>query len=151
MWNRSNDLWNIEKIVVHCAATPSSMDIGVEEIRNWHVDRGWDDIGYHYVIRRNGDIEPGRQLAFVGAHAKGHNKTSIGICMVGGVDDDGDPADNFNLSQFMALDALIKSLMIAFPSIVEAVGHRDLPGVHKACPSFDLGFKLLAVRKYDTD
>jgi N-acetylmuramoyl-L-alanine amidase len=82
-------------LVVHCAATKASMDIGAKEIRRWHKDRGWDDIGYHYVIRRNGDVEIGRPENAVGAHVAGKNSTSVGICLVGGIDDAGKPKANF--------------------------------------------------------
>ena len=72
------------------------MDIGVKEIRKWHVDENkWSDIGYHDVIRRNGAIETGRPLEKPGAHAKGHNQNAIGICLVGGKADDGGPEFNF--------------------------------------------------------
>lgn len=73
----------IEKIIWHCSDTPESMDIGAEEIRQWHLQRGWSDIGYHYVIRRDGKREIGRALEKPGAHVKGHNRYSIGCCLVG--------------------------------------------------------------------
>ncbi len=79
----------INEIIVHCSATPESMDIGVKEIRDWHVnDNKWDDIGYHFVIRRDGTIECGRSIDKAGAHCKGHNAHSIGMCLVGGEDAD---------------------------------------------------------------
>ena len=74
----------INTFIIHCSDTYPDMDIGVEEIRRWHKERGWSDIGYHYVIRRNGKIEEGRNDGIVGAHAKGMNENSLGICMVGG-------------------------------------------------------------------
>jgi len=84
----------IDTVIVHCSATKPSMDIGVDVIRQWHMNKGWSDIGYHYVIRRNGAVELGRDLdkdgdvdEEIGAHAYGHNATSIGICLIGGVDD----------------------------------------------------------------
>ena len=74
-----------DTIVIHCSATPSNMDIGVDKIRKWHVDdNGWDDIGYHYVIRRDGTLEIGRDEAMVGSHARAVNGTSIGVCLIGG-------------------------------------------------------------------
>mgnify|MGYP001441377098 CR=1 FL=1 len=83
-------------IVVHCSATKPSMDIGSEKIRDWHVnERGWRDIGYHKVIRRNGEIEDGRDIRDSGAHAAGYNSKSVGVCMVGGMAEDNSAENNF--------------------------------------------------------
>ena len=121
----------IDTIVAHCADTPADMDIGVEAIRRWHVDeRHWDDVGYHYVIRRNGDIEPGRPLEVPGAHVKGHNAHSIGICLVGGKG-----GFNFTIAQVRAARILIRGLLIEFPHAA-VCGHRDLDP-NKTCPNFD--------------
>jgi len=127
----------INKVVVHCSATKQSMDIGAEDIRGWHKGKGWDDIGYHYVIRRNGKVEKGRDVSIAGAHAKGHNFNSIGICLVGGIDDNSKADDNYNLKQYNALIQLISFLEITFP-IDDVLGHRDLPSVNKSCPCFDV-------------
>lgn len=129
-------------LVIHCSATPPAMDIGAAEIRQWHTDpepdgNGWADIGYHYVIRRSGKVEPGRDLSRAGAHAAPYNRYSIGVCLVGGVDKHGQPADNFTKVQYSALVKLVRKLR-AEHDIVSVVGHRDLPGVAKACPSFDV-------------
>ena len=130
----------INKIVIHCSATRSSMDVGVKEIRSWHVDgRGWRDIGYHVVVRRNGSIEIGRPLEISGAHAKGFNKDSIGVCWVGGVNDQIKPENNMTSKQEQALWGVVKGFMEKFDLGKEdVVGHRDLPDVNKACPSFDV-------------
>lgn len=127
----------INKVVVHCSATKQSMDIGAEDIRGWHKSKGWDDIGYHYVIRRNGVVEKGRDVSIAGAHAKGHNFNSIGICLVGGIDNDSKADDNYTLKQYNALIQLISFLEITFP-IDDVLGHRDLPSVNKSCPCFDV-------------
>ncbi|ULQ47386.1 N-acetylmuramoyl-L-alanine amidase [Flagellatimonas centrodinii] len=134
----------IEQLIIHCAATKPSMDIGAAEIRQWHLGNGWSDIGYNYVIRRNGLIENGRDLdrdgnvdEEVGAHAKGFNARSIGICLVGGLNQAGQPAPEFTEAQFTALNGLLAGLRIRYPN-TEILGHRDLPGVAKACPSFDV-------------
>lgn len=112
------------------------MDIGVDEIRRWHVDgNGWSDIGYHYVIRRSGELELGRPVAKMGAHAKGHNGDSIGICMVGGISENGDPDANFTAHQYHELEELNESLSRHFP-ITDTVGHRDISA--KSCPCFDV-------------
>jgi len=127
----------IDMLIVHCSATPPDMDIGVEEIRAWHKARGWSDIGYHFVIRRDGVTETGRPAQVVGAHARGHNKRSIGICLVGGIDDNWKPRDNFTYLQKLTLQYLLRWLVVTYrPS--EIVGHGSIPGVHKACPCFDL-------------
>jgi len=125
-------------IAIHCAATPPEADIGVEEIRKWHKAKGWDDIGYHYVIRRNGTVEAGRSLDFQGAHVLGHNHESVGICMVGGVKNDAaqTPDSNFTAAQWASLESLVKLLVPRYPGVAVR-GHRDFPDVKKACPSFD--------------
>lgn len=133
-------------LVVHCSATPPAQDIGAHEIRQWHVeDNGWDDIGYAYVIRRDGTLEPGRDLdkdgdlnEETGAHAAGFNRRSIGVCLIGGVNSHGQPDANFTFQQYVRLWELVQQLRQQVPSLVHIVGHRDLPGVTKACPCFDV-------------
>jgi Negative regulator of beta-lactamase expression len=129
----------IRSIIVHCSATPPDMDIGVETIDGWHRDRGWASIGYHYVIRRNGRVETGRNIEHPGAHARGANQDSVGVCLVGGTDaDDKTKAEaNFTLTQYRALEELVWTLRGRYGSL-EVMGHRDLPGVRKACPCFDV-------------
>lgn len=128
---------DITKIIVHCAATKPSMNIGAEEIRQWHIERDWIDIGYHYVIRRDGEIEKGRDVMQAGAHAKGHNFSSIGVCLIGGINEDHEPDDNYTLKQYNSLIQLVKFLEMTF-NTSELLGHRDLDGVTKACPCFDV-------------
>ena len=77
----------IEKLIIHCSATPRNKDFTAEDIRDWHVKgNGWSDIGYHFVIRLDGLIEFGRMVDRYGAHVKGHNLNSLGICYIGGMD-----------------------------------------------------------------
>lgn len=128
-------------IVVHCAATKPTMDIGRKEIQMWHVQQGWLAIGYHFVIRRDGTIEEGRPHDVVGSHVKGRNHDSLGICLAGGIDSKGKPEDNFTDLQKAALHTLLwrmtsgKDFDGAYQDL-PVCGHRDLdPG--KACPSFD--------------
>ena len=128
---------NIKLLIIHCSATPPSLNIGAIEIDKWHKDRGWSGIGYHYVIRRNGLVECGRPLLKSGAHAKGYNSKSIGICLVGGIDGAKKPDNNFAAAQFAALTLLLKDLISLFPK-ADILGHRDLPSVSKACPCFDV-------------
>jgi N-acetylmuramoyl-L-alanine amidase len=113
------------------------MDIGVDEIRQWHKAKKWDDVGYHYVIRRDGVVQAGRSLDFQGAHVQGHNHESIGLCLVGGINPAGVPDANFTAAQYASLESLVKLLLPRYPGAVVR-GHRDFPGVTKACPSFDV-------------
>lgn len=123
-------------LVVHCAATKPTMNIGLREIRQWHRERGWLDIGYHFVIRRDGTVEQGRPQDVIGAHVEGHNYESLGICMAGGIDATGKPENNFTPAQFESLRTLLDKLQGDYPS-ARIVGHRDLDN-RKACPSFDV-------------
>lgn len=126
----------LNRIIIHCAATTPQMDIGVATIREWHIARGFSDIGYHYVIWRDGFLEKGRPLEIKGAHAKGHNHDSIGVCLVGGIDEEGKPDSNFTCKQYKTLCQLVEELVEKY-DIKQVLGHRDLPGVTKACPSFN--------------
>jgi N-acetylmuramoyl-L-alanine amidase len=129
----------ITLILIHCSATPETMDIGAKEIRDWHVNtNGWQDIGYHYVIRRDGRQELGRPESEPGSHAAGHNANSIGVCMVGGTDanDKAKAECNFTRQQWASLDRLVTNLKQRHPN-AEVLGHRDMPRVSKACPTFD--------------
>ena len=123
-------------IVVHCSATKPSMDIGSEKIRDWHVnERGWRDIGYHKVIRRNGEIEDGRDSRDSGAHAAGYNSKSVGVCMVGGMAEDNSAENNFTDKQWTTLLDLIKQLKVEYPD-AKIIGHNEIS--EKECPSFDV-------------
>lgn len=124
----------IHEIIIHCSSTRPSIDIGVEEIRKWHTDKGWQDIGYHYVVRRNGKVEKGRPEEQVGAHVEGHNAHSLGVCMIGGVDGLNKPDSNFTRLQWAALEILVKRLTNDHRQ-AQVVGHRMYSS--KACPSFD--------------
>lgn len=128
---------DIKYIVVHCSATPPSLDIGAREIKKWHLKRDFKDIGYHYVIRRNGKIEKGRRDDVPGAHAKGFNNVSLGICLVGGVDSYNRAESNYTRSQYAALEELLSALAFKNPK-AEILGHRDLPAVKKECPCFNV-------------
>lgn len=125
-------------IVVHAADTFADMDIGLQEIDSWHKARGWSGCGYHFIVRRNGFLELGRDLYETGAHVAGYNSSSIGICMVGGKAMDGGAEDNYTVEQIETLGALLYQLTELFPG-AEVCGHRDFPGVNKACPCFDAG------------
>lgn len=125
----------INEIIVHCSATPDGKDYTVEDIDRWHRQRGFAEIGYHYVIYRDGSIHAGRAEEKIGAHCIGHNRKSIGICYIGGVDKDGKtPKDTRTPEQRKALFQLLKMLKKKYPS-ASIHGHRDF--AKKACPSFD--------------
>lgn len=124
-------------IVIHCSATPPSMNIGAREIDRWHRAKGYFRIGYHFVIRRDGSVEHGRDVNAIGAHARGVNDRSIGIVLVGGVaEDKKTPEDNFTPEQWATLEQLVGELEGEFPK-AEIIGHRDVDK-HRACPSFDV-------------
>lgn len=145
---------SIDLIVIHCSASPNGRSLfslpgtrnrvtPVQVIDGWHKDRGFhrDDywrqrwnpsleaIGYHFVIYTNGCPATGRHLGEVGAHALGHNATSIGVCLVG--------TDKFTADQWATLKATVQDLQKQFPR-ARVAGHRDLPNVHKLCPGFDV-------------
>lgn len=127
------------QIVVHCSATPAGRDHDAADIDRWHRERGMRAIGYHYVIRLDGTIETGRPQDTIGAHAQGYNSTSVGICLIGGVDanDRAKAKDTFTEQQKASLYILINKLMKEYPQAA-LFGHRDLPGVAKACPSLSV-------------
>ena len=125
-----------EYIVIHCSATKPSMDIGLSEIKNWHVnERGWRDVGYHYVIKSNGEVELGRIIRDTGAHAAGYNSKSIGICLVCGMAEDNSTEDNFTAQQWTALLDLIKQKLSDYPD-AKVIGHNEIS--EKDCPCFDV-------------
>ena len=100
--------------------------------------RGWRDIGYHNVIRRSGVLEAGRPIVEAGAHVKGHNKNSIGVCLVGGIDTAGNVENNFTAPQFATLRGYLDTMLGLFP-MAKVVGHRDLLEKRtKECPCFDV-------------
>ncbi|MFV0432261.1 MAG: N-acetylmuramoyl-L-alanine amidase [Alphaproteobacteria bacterium] len=123
----------IKQIILHCTATPEGKDFSVATIRHWHRQRGWNDIGYHYLIRLNGQVEKGRDEAIIGAHVKGHNHHSIGIAYVGGVDKNMRPKDTRNPQQKQALGRLVQQLQRKYP---QASLHGHYEFANKACPSF---------------
>ena len=139
----------INLIVVHCSATPEGRDVTAADINKMHIARGFKKIGYHYVVRLDGTVETGRKENEIGAHAKGYNANSIGVCYVGGLASDGKtPKDTRTPAQKSALKKLLHTLKQRYPD-ARIVGHRDLsPDTNhngkvdkwewiKACPCFD--------------
>ena len=119
---------------MHCTATRERLDIGAAEIDRYHRQRGFDSIGYHYVVRLDGSIEKGRDESAVGAHCLSHNVCSIGVAYVGGLDADGKPKDTRTPAQKRSLSALLTELRRRYPG-AKIHGHRDFAA--KACPCFD--------------
>ena len=154
---RMNKMKTIDAIVIHCSATRAGQDVRAADIDKWHKERGFARIGYNFVIDLDGTIEDGRPLTMDGAHCntagvsgQSYNKHSIGICYVGGLDKDGNPADTRTDAQKQALADLVYKLMDEHPGIVEVIGHRDAsPDKNgdgtisknewiKQCPCFDV-------------
>ena len=123
---------NIKEIVVHCTASPDYMDIGAKTIKDWHVNgNGWSDIGYHYVVRRNGEIEKGRPDDIAGAHARGVNATSIAVVWVGSYD--------VSPEQMKSMTSLLSFLMGKYSVPIEKVlGHREAVKTSKTCPNLNM-------------
>ncbi len=140
---------DINLIVIHCSATKEGIDYDVAEIRKWHLKRGFKDIGYHFLIHLDGSIERGRPWDQPGAHAKGYNNNSVGICYVGGLDSKSNPKDTRTVAQIHSLRASVQMLKAQHP-LIDTVGHRDLSvdlngdGVitqdewMKSCPCFNV-------------
>lgn len=136
-------------IVLHCSATRAKQQVTAAQIRQWHKAQGWSDIGYHYVIGRDGLIERGRADGLIGSHVAGHNSNTLGVCLVGGLNNEtAKPEDNFTVAQKAAAAKLIRELLGRYPGAT-VLGHRDLSpdrngdGVIqksewlKDCPCFD--------------
>ena len=130
----------ITEIILHCSATPEGKDFTVDDIRKWHLARGFNDIGYHFVIYRDGSVHNGRPLEKSGAHCLKHNSNSIGICYIGGVSKDGKtPKDTRTKEQKEALIQLVSDLLCVYPDAT-VHGHNEF--ANKACPSFDVKKEL---------
>jgi len=136
----------ISKIIVHASASPDSIDIGYREIKHLHTapknekidwygyetrGRAWSDIGYHWIIRRDGRVEGGRSEDIPGAHAYGHNRNSIGVVWIGD--------KHIGFKQREQLLRVLRGLCNEHGvSVVDVIGHNELPGVNKACPIIDM-------------
>lgn len=134
----------IDFIAIHCSATPEDGDFDAADIDRWHRARGWRGIGYHYVITRDGQVQKGREDDRPGAHERKINSRSISICLIGGAPPAGTRAarqglgeNNFTDEQWLQLTGLVHTLLQEYPD-AEVLGHRDVEGVRKACPSFDV-------------
>ncbi len=139
----------IDSIIIHCSATKVGQDFTAADIDRWHRERGFNGIGYHYVVCLDGKLERGRDISLAGAHCKGWNEHSIGICYIGGLDVNGHPADTRTKAQKRVLYQLIMDLQKEY-GILQVLGHRDTsPDLNedgvieaneyvKVCPCFDV-------------
>jgi len=130
-------------ITIHCADTPEGVFYNTKDIRAWHKERNFSDVGYHYIILLDGTLEFGRSLEKLGAHVGGNNTANIGICYIGGKTSDMRYAkDTRTNAQKITLSYLLHTLKFAYPDAI-IQGHRDFPNVKKDCPGFD------AKKEYD--
>ena len=128
-----------DHIVIHCSATTDKQNFTAADIDRMHRSQGWAAIGYHYVIRRDGTLEKGRDESVIGAHVSGHNSNTVAVCMVGGVDHKTRKnVKNFTPEQWGTLLEIVTELQKKYPKAT-VKGHRDFPNVKKDCPCFDAG------------
>lgn len=137
---------NIERVILHCSATREGDDISADDIRRWHIARNFRDIGYHFVVRLDGTIESGRPISQVGAHSKGQNKDSIGICYIGGLDENAKPKNTMTIEQKIYIGAICRALCYALNKPLSLHGHREFS--NKACPSFEIAAEFGGLRQW---
>jgi len=134
----------LKRIILHCTATREGEQLDVSRIDKWHRDRGWSEIGYHYVLYADGTIATGRDIRKKGAHVKGHNHDSVGVAYVGGLDNNLVPQDTMTMQQEMAFLHLVNSLRVVFGDL-SVHGHNEFSS--KACPSFNVQEKYKFLNK----
>ena len=125
----------IDEIILHCSATPEGKCFTVQDIDRWHRERGFNGIGYHFVIYLDGSIHAGRPIENIGAHCLKHNAKSIGICYIGGLDSNHKAKDTRTPEQMKSMRKLCEDLLEQFPGAT-LHGHREF--AHKDCPCFDV-------------
>ena len=125
----------IDEIIIHCTATIEGKNFKAKDIDKWHKQRGWKGIGYHYVVDLDGTIEKGRPESEIGAHTVGHNRYSIGVVYVGGLDKNGKPKDTRTEEQKEALLEILRQLLFRYTKAT-IHGHNEF--AKKACPCFDV-------------
>ena len=124
----------ISKIIIHCTATPAGRTVTVDDVDRWHRERGFRGLGYHYLVYLDGTIAYGRPEESIGAHCRGYNRDSIGVCYVGGLDNRMKPCDTRTLEQRQSLLVLLRQLIARYPG-AKIYSHRDFAA--KDCPCFD--------------
>ena len=120
---------NIKFLVVHCSDSEDGKTLTALDLHKMHLNFGWDGIGYHKIINRSGKIENGRPEYWVGAHVKGKNNISLGVCLIG--------RHKFTIKQFISLEKVLRKWMFLYPN-AKVVGHRDTGNTNKTCPNFDV-------------
>ena len=123
------DKTKINLLIVHCSDTPDDKDLRALDIHEMHLRFGWDGIGYHKVICRNGNIENGRPEFWIGAHTFSKNNRSLGVCLIG--------RNNFSDLQFLSLKNLLIEWKMKYPNSI-ILGHRDSINTNKTCPNFNV-------------
>ena len=136
----------IKRVILHCSATNEGDDVTAAMIKRWHRDRGWSDIGYHYIVRLDGTVESGRPISKSGSHVRGHNRDSIGICYIGGLDQRGRPKNTMTQQQRRSIEALCRSLCTALNQSLTLHGHSEFSA--KACPSFEIAAEFHALQRW---
>jgi N-acetylmuramoyl-L-alanine amidase len=129
--NNMLDSREIKLLIIHCSDTPNEHvdKVDARFIHNMHLGFGWDGIGYHKIICRNGKIENGRPEYWIGAHVKGKNEISLGVCLIG--------QDNFTKKQFKSLEIILKKWKLTYPN-AKIIGHRESTITNKTCPNFNV-------------
>jgi len=122
------DLKEVTKIIVHCSDSDIEAHDDIAIVRQWHLDRGWDDVGYQYFIQKDGNLQYGRYIDMAGAHCRGYNTSSVGICLSG--------KNDFTFKQFVSLHDLVDALRITLGSL-DVFPHRHFNN-NKTCPNFNL-------------
>lgn len=125
----------IDKIILHCTATPEGREVTVADVTAWHKERGFSTIGYHYLVYLDGTVVRGRREEEIGVHCLGQNAGSIGVCYVGGLDSRGNPKDTRTAAQRVALRNLVEGLQRRYPHAT-LHGHNEFAA--KACPCFKI-------------
>ena len=119
----------ISLLVVHCSDTENNLNFTATDIHKMHLGFGWDGIGYHKIIQRSGKVENGRPEYWIGAHVKGKNEISLGVCLIG--------KDKFTKKQFRSLERVLKKWKIEYPD-AKILGHKDIGNTNKTCPNFEV-------------
>lgn len=131
------------RVILHCSATRPNSGVNASTIREWHLSRGWQDIGYHFVILEDGTLERGRHLHLQGSHVQGHNADTVGICYVGGLGADGKPKDTMTKAQQDTFVGLWRALRLVYGDQLTLHGHNEY--ANKACPSFNVKKKFASL------
>ena len=132
MKDKNNNFLSADQIsllIVHCSDTPNDNHITAKDIHKMHISFGWEGVGYHKIIDRKGLIENGRPEYWVGAHVKGKNRISLGVCLIG--------QNNFTKKQFVSLQRILKKWKKNYPD-AKIQGHKDSTKTLKTCPNFDV-------------